>query len=188
MTAAAEAAGRWEALIADEVGDALTARVIRLLGDGIASTPSLGSLSPSTTLRSLSIGWHTSPSPGLNTGGVATAGRHRRPGSARLVEPATVAAVTLVLLLAQHRPVLSTVAVTAGAYLTVLGVGLVLFFSAGQQPKQSMAWWSPSVSWRSGSRFSLIVEGFDGSATGLERGYAYLTGSHQRPPSGSGLA
>jgi Sap, sulfolipid-1-addressing protein len=47
------------------------------------------------------------------------------------LNPATIAAVALVLLLAQHRPVLSAVAVAAGAYLTVLGVGLVLFFSAG---------------------------------------------------------
>jgi hypothetical protein len=47
------------------------------------------------------------------------------------LNPATVAAVALVLLLAQHRPVLSAVAVAAGGYLTVLGVGLVLFFSAG---------------------------------------------------------
>ena len=47
------------------------------------------------------------------------------------LNPATIAAVALVLLLAQRRPVLSAVAVAAGAYLTVLGVGLVLFFSAG---------------------------------------------------------
>lgn len=47
------------------------------------------------------------------------------------LNPATIAAVALVLLLAQHRLVLSAVAVAAGAYLTVLGVGLVLFFSAG---------------------------------------------------------
>jgi AcrR family transcriptional regulator len=42
LTAAAEAAGRWEALIADEVGDALTARVIRLLGDGITFNTLVG--------------------------------------------------------------------------------------------------------------------------------------------------
>lgn len=47
------------------------------------------------------------------------------------LNPATIAAVALVLLLAQRRPVLSAVAVAAGGYLTVLGVGLVLFFSAG---------------------------------------------------------
>jgi cytochrome c biogenesis protein CcdA len=47
------------------------------------------------------------------------------------LNPATIAAVALVLLLTQRRPVLSAVAVAAGAYLTVLGVGLVLFFSAG---------------------------------------------------------
>jgi Sap, sulfolipid-1-addressing protein len=47
------------------------------------------------------------------------------------LNPATIAAVALVLLLAQRRPVFSAVAVAAGAYLTVLGVGLVLFFSAG---------------------------------------------------------
>ena len=68
------------------------------------------------------------------------------------LNPATIAAVALVLLLAQHCPVLSAVAVAAGAYLTVLGVGLVLFFSAGQRPKRSMAWCSASASWRLGSR------------------------------------
>jgi Sap, sulfolipid-1-addressing protein len=47
------------------------------------------------------------------------------------LNPATIAAVALVLLLAQHRPVASAVAVAAGAYLTVLGAGLLLFFSAG---------------------------------------------------------
>ena len=47
------------------------------------------------------------------------------------LNPATIAAVALVLLLAPHRPVLSAAAVAAGAYLTVLGVGLLLFFSAG---------------------------------------------------------
>ena len=47
------------------------------------------------------------------------------------LNPATIAAVALVLLLAQHRPVLSAVAVAAGAYLTVSGVGLLVFFSAG---------------------------------------------------------
>ena len=47
------------------------------------------------------------------------------------LNPATIAAVALVLLLAQTRPALSAVAVAAGAYLTVMTVGLVLFFSAG---------------------------------------------------------
>jgi hypothetical protein len=47
------------------------------------------------------------------------------------LNPATIAAVALVLLLAQHRPVLSAVAVAAGAYLAVSGVGLLVFFSAG---------------------------------------------------------
>ena len=42
LTAAAEAATRWEALIAAEVGDALTARVIRLLGDGITFNALVG--------------------------------------------------------------------------------------------------------------------------------------------------
>jgi AcrR family transcriptional regulator len=42
LTAAAEAAGRWEALIAEEVGDALTARLIRLLGDGITFNTLIG--------------------------------------------------------------------------------------------------------------------------------------------------
>jgi hypothetical protein len=47
------------------------------------------------------------------------------------LNPATLAAVALVLLLARRRPVVSAVAVAAGAFLTVLGVGLGLFFSAG---------------------------------------------------------
>lgn len=47
------------------------------------------------------------------------------------LNPATLAAVALVLLLARRRPVLSAAAVAVGAFLTVLGVGLVLFLSAG---------------------------------------------------------
>lgn len=42
LTTAAEAAARWEALIAAEVGDPLTARVIRLLGDGITFNALVG--------------------------------------------------------------------------------------------------------------------------------------------------
>lgn len=47
------------------------------------------------------------------------------------LNPATLAAVALVLLLARRRPVVSAGAVAAGAFLTVLGVGLLLFLSAG---------------------------------------------------------
>jgi len=47
------------------------------------------------------------------------------------LNPATIAGVGLVLLLARRRPVLSAVSVAAGAYFTVLGVGVLLFFSAG---------------------------------------------------------
>lgn len=42
LTAAAEATARWEALIAAEVGDVLTARAIRLLGDGITFNALVG--------------------------------------------------------------------------------------------------------------------------------------------------
>lgn len=42
LTAAAEAVSRWEALIAAEVGDASTARAIRLLGDGITFNALVG--------------------------------------------------------------------------------------------------------------------------------------------------
>jgi AcrR family transcriptional regulator len=42
LTAAAEAAARWEALIAEELGDPLSARVIRLLGDGITFNALVG--------------------------------------------------------------------------------------------------------------------------------------------------
>ena len=42
LTAAVEAARRWEALIAAEVGDAVTARVIRLIGDGITFNALIG--------------------------------------------------------------------------------------------------------------------------------------------------
>jgi AcrR family transcriptional regulator len=42
LTAAAEADARWEALIAVEVGDALTARAVRLLGDGLTFNALVG--------------------------------------------------------------------------------------------------------------------------------------------------
>jgi AcrR family transcriptional regulator len=42
LTAAAAAAARWEALITDEVGDPVIARVIRLLGDGITFNALVG--------------------------------------------------------------------------------------------------------------------------------------------------
>ena len=46
VQAAAEAIRRWEALIADEVGDIVLARVIRLVGDGLAMNAIVGTDSP----------------------------------------------------------------------------------------------------------------------------------------------
>jgi AcrR family transcriptional regulator len=46
LSAAAEAAVRWEAIIAAEVGDELTARAIRLLGDGITVNALVGTPVP----------------------------------------------------------------------------------------------------------------------------------------------
>ncbi|MBA3529850.1 MAG: GAP family protein [Propionibacteriaceae bacterium] len=47
------------------------------------------------------------------------------------LNPATVVTITLILLTGPRRPLLSAVAFIAGAYLTVLVVGLLVFLSAG---------------------------------------------------------
>lgn len=115
-------------MILAEVGDDLTALVIRLVGMASPSTPSPEP--PSRRQRApnsstLLITWPTLSEFGALLAGIA--------GLAVLnsFNPATIAAVAMVVLLAPDRPPQSATAVVVGAYLTVLGIGLVVFLSAG---------------------------------------------------------